>query len=62
MGGDGGEGSNDGSKTKKKKKRKKKKKKKKVQVEQPELLVDVPSEGGEETGSDCSVDLYDLYS
>ena len=41
------------------KRTKEKKTKKKVQVEQSMLLVDIPSEGGEETGSDT---IYSPHS
>ena len=51
--GDSDECGNGGGKTTK---REKNRKKKKVQVGQSMLLVDIPSEGGEETGSDSSVE------
>ena len=54
--GDSDECGNGGGKTTKGKRTKEKKTKKKVQVEQSMLLVDIPSEGGEETGSDSSVE------
>ena len=52
--GDSDECGNGGGKTWTK--REKNRKKKKVQVGQSMLLVDIPSEGGEETGSDSSVE------